>query len=166
MSYRIQNGRINRDYNDNNYSKINGLRAIILVFVSSILVITNPGNDVLFDNVKNRMNATIQRFLPSSLSSTSSSTSQQYRQRRITNYGFFSIEERIGSVNILAMNQSWNCPSSASSTYNNYYAQSDIETMLSSFICDLIGTCHVILGTRIGVGKRTDGRTTDNAEFA
>ena len=153
MSYRIQNGRINRDYNDNNnYSKINRLRVIILVVVASILAITNPGNDVLFENVKNQIHRTIHRFLPSSFS-PSSSSSQQYRQqhRRITNYGFFSIEERIGSVNILAMNQSWNCPSSASSTYNNYYARSDIETILSSFICDLIGTYNMQLVTCNGM---------------
>ena len=159
MSYMIQNGRINRGSNGNNSSnsKICWFRVIVLVVVASILAITNPGNDITFHNMKNRIQTTVHLFFPSS-STPSSPSSQQYRQhRRMTNYGFFSIEEKIGSVNILAMNQSWNCPSSASSPYS--YAQSDIDTMLSSFLCDLIGTCHVILEPKlreIGVGQQTD----------
>lgn len=118
------------------YPYLNRSRATLLLLVTLLLTLSNPGNDILLQDVKNPLQRIFNRIRSSLTASSAAavppSSSYGYFQQpqlgRITNYGLFSIEEKIGSINILVLQNSWKCPH---------------DNMNFAPICDIVGTKDV-----------------------
>ena len=110
------------------YPYLHRSRATLLLLVTLILTLSNPGNNILLQDVKNPLQSIFNRIRSSPASAPSSSAYSYFQQPqlgRITNYGLFSIEEKIGSINILVLQNSWKCPH---------------DNMNFAPICDIVGT--------------------------
>jgi hypothetical protein len=81
-----------------------------VVIIAAVVIATNPANQNVF--FANRQRSAYKR------------TTSQLLSRRVTNYLFFSVEEKFESVVISALQQSWSC------SYND---------MAIGNFCDMIG---------------------------
>jgi hypothetical protein len=103
----------------------NFTRLWLVLSVIFVLALTNPANEVFF-----RALVHLPKRRPSGTraqSSTSGTKRTTFFQPRVTNYGLFSVEEKIGAVTIRGLGSSWVCP------------HGDAEL---APLCDVIGTTN------------------------
>ena len=127
-SYVDTNGHLTRD---GTTSKIYWSRVILIASVLTTLVVTNPSNISYLRDI------TSENPLLSSRQNQKLSQSKYLIPKRMTNYGIFSVEEKIGTLRIHGLNTYWTCPNDASSDFTP--------------LCDMIGkkACYTL-------GKETE----------